>query len=128
MEERAAVIRELIAHENGMVNDRITWFLVLQGFMLAGLAFGWEKSTALCIVFSLLGILTSISVGIVLRYGILAIASLEASCEDTEETIIGRGSKETPALVHLLLPWHLLPIAFTLSWIALIVVRLQQAT
>lgn len=128
MAEQAEVIRELIARENDMINQRITWFLVLQGFMLAGLAFGWEKSAALCTVFAVLGILTSISVGILLRYGILAIAGLEASCQDTEEMVIGRGSKETPALIHLLLPWHLLPIAFTASWIALVVIRLQHAT
>ena len=47
-----ATIRSLIIHENEMINHRMTWFLVLQGFMLTGIAFGWEKSRELCGVFA----------------------------------------------------------------------------
>ena len=115
--------RELINCENEMINQRMSWFLILQGFMLAGLAFAWEKSVALCVVFSFIGILSSLSVGILLRYGILAIKHLEESCQDPENKVLGRGYKETPILLHILLPWNFLPLLFMIAWVALIFVR-----
>jgi hypothetical protein len=116
-------IRKLVAHETEMVNHRMSWFLVLQGFMLAGLAFGWEKSSALCTIFSSVGILSSLSVGILLRYGILAAKRLEESNPDGESPVVGRGYKETPRIIHFLLPWHFLPIVFMVAWVALMVIR-----
>ena len=117
------IIRILINDENEMINHRMNWFLILQGFMFAGLAFAWEKNSALCIVFSCVGMLSAVSVGVLLRYGILAIKNLEQSIQKENQPVIGKGNKETSAFMHLLLPWHFLPILMTVAWLALIYIR-----
>lgn len=118
------VIRTLIHDENEMVNNRMHWFLILQGFMFAGLAFAWDKNCALCIVFSCVGMFSSLSVGVLLRYGILAIKKLEQSIQDEDQPVLGRGSKDTSAFMHFLLPWHFIPILMMMAWIALICIRI----
>lgn len=60
---------ELIKHENEMIHNRMTWFLLLQGFMLAGVAFGWEKSRHLVAIFSSIGALTALSSFVTMRQG-----------------------------------------------------------
>lgn len=117
------VIRTMIRDENEMINHRMNWFLILQGFMFAGLAFAWDKNSAVCIVFSFVGMLSSMSVGILLRYGILAIKNLEQSISNESQPVIGRTSKETSAFMHFLLPWHFLPVLMIAAWSALIFVR-----
>ena len=123
MKADPGVIRLLIHDENEMVNHRMHWFLILQGFMFAGLAFAWEKNSALCIVFSIVGMLSAVSVGVLLRYGILAIQKLEKSIQEEAQPVLGRGSKETSAFMHFLLPWHFLPVLMVAAWSALICVR-----
>lgn len=68
------VARELIRHEDGLINNRVTWLLVLQGFLFnafvggVGLLFGKESSRPIpgalvvtgLIVIALLGIATNI--------------------------------------------------------------------
>jgi hypothetical protein len=117
------VTRLLIHDENEMINHRIHWFLILQGFMFASLAFAWGKNSALCIVFSIVGMLSAVSVGVLLRYGILAIQKLEQSIQEETQPVLGRGSKETSAFMQLLLPWHFLPVLMVVAWSALICIR-----
>ena len=122
------VIRQLIRDENAMVNNRMNWFLILQGFMFAGIAFAWEKNSALCIVFSCVGMLSAVSVGMLLRYGILAIKDLEQSVQEASQPVLGRGRKDTSEFMHLLLPWHFLPILMTVAWATLIYIRIFDVT
>ena len=121
---RPEVAREMIAQENTHINNRMTWFLLLQGFMFTAIAFAWEKSVSLSVVFCTVGILSSISVGILLRLTILAMKDLEMQAIEADETVIGRGSGDTAIWLHLLLPWHLLPVLFVFAWVALILIRL----
>lgn len=128
MATKPGVIRELIRLENDALNYRLSWFLTLQGFLFAALAFGWDKGAALIVVFSIIGILSSLSVGILLRYGILAMKRLEEKLRtESQEPVIGRGYSETPAIIHFFLPWHFLPILFVGAWAALMVIRLWWA-
>ncbi len=103
-----------------MINHRMQWFLILQGFLFAGIGFSWEKNTALCIVFSSVGVLSSLSVGFLLRCGIQAIASLE---DNIEQVIIGKKAEALSPLQHFLLPWHFLPVTMALAWIAMGVIK-----
>ena len=91
MTENHDNIRSLIMHENDLINHRITWFLILQGFMLTALAFAWEKSCSLCWVFSFIGIFSSISVGIVLLAASQALEKLHN--KKTEKQVAGRYEK-----------------------------------
>lgn len=106
------IIRALIHDENEMTNHRMNWFLILQGFLFAGIAFAWDKNVGLCLVFSFVGIFSSLSVGILLHFGILAIRNLQKYCQ---AEIIGRRHEETKIFIHLLLPWNFLPILFMLA-------------
>ncbi len=124
MATEADVIRELIRLENEALNYRMSWFLTLQGFLFAALAFAWDQDVELIIVLSVVGILSSLSVGILLRYGILAMKRLEEGLRtDSQERVIGRRYSETPAIILFLLPWHFLPILFAGAWAVLIVIR-----
>lgn len=126
MADHLGVSRELIQHENELVNARMGWFLTIQGFLFAGLAFAWNKGVALSVVFSVVGVLTSFSIGILLRYSTLAIKRIEESISsEGDEHIIGRSYKETPLFVHFLLPWHFLPVVFFLAWASLIYIRVK---
>jgi cellulose synthase/poly-beta-1,6-N-acetylglucosamine synthase-like glycosyltransferase len=118
------VIRELIRLENDALNYRLSWFLTLHGFLFAALAFAWDKGAALILVLCIIGILSSLSVGILLRCGIVAMKRLEEELPtDSRERVIGRGYSESPAIIHFFLPWHFLPILFVGAWAALIVIR-----
>ena len=117
-------IRLLIHDENEMINHRMHWFLILQGFMFAGIAFAWEKNSALCVVFSIVGMLSAASVGVLLRYGVLAIQKLEQSIHDETQPVLSLGNKETPTIIHFILPWHFLPILMVAAWLTLIYVRI----
>jgi hypothetical protein len=118
-------IRALIAQENEMVNHRMNWFLILQGFMFASIAFAWEKGVAISVVFCCVGVLSAISVGTLLRYGVLAIRSLEQMAGGDAQRVLGRGHDTTPRLAHALMPWNFLPLLFVLAWIVLMLIRLQ---
>ena len=119
------VIRQLIRDENEMVNHRMNWFLLLQGFMFASIAFAWEKGIAISVVFSVVGVLSAISVGVLLRVSILAIRSLARRCRTTDEPVIGRVRAHDSVIVSALLPWHFLPPLFVLAWVALMVIRVN---
>lgn len=122
---KAEEIRALIAQENEMINHRMNWFLILQGFMFASIAFAWEKGVAISVVFCCVGVLSAISVGTLLHFGILAIRSLESAAGEDGQRVLGRGHDTTPRLAHALMPWNFLPVLFVLAWIALILIRLQ---
>ena len=120
------VIRTLIHQENEMINHRMNWFLILQGFMFTSIGFAWEKNSALCVVFACVGMLSALSVGVLLYCGILAIKKLEKSAVQNEEAVIGKGSEETSLAIHLLLPWNFLPFLMIAAWSALIVIRVYN--
>ena len=118
------LIRSLIRDENEMTNHRMNWFLLLQGLMFASLGFAWEKNSALCIIFSCVGTLSSISTGVLLHYGILAIKNLEESIQDNNMPLLGRAPKETSKVMHFLLPWHFLPVLMSVAWLAIICIKI----
>lgn len=130
---------QLIRHENDMINARMTWWLVLQGFMLAGIAFGWEKSLGLVVIFSFIGVLTSLSSAIVLSCAIYAIGKLGEQCHERYplcDPAIGLADNDSDKpikiipylprwLLHLMLPWHIMPFLFVFGWISVMIVRVE---
>ena len=129
---------QLVSHENDMINARMTWWLVLQGFMLAGVAFGWEKSLALVIIFASIGIITSLSSAIVLRCATYAIQMFDDQSQkryphcDPIGLMNNDSDPLTPfphlprRLVHFMFPWHVMPILFVCGWVAVIIVRVEE--
>ena len=110
------VTRQLIQHENDLINHRLTWFITLQGLLLAALAFAWDKNDAkgLVFVFCGLGILAAISTGSVLWGGAFAIENLsKAEKQNQRSQVIGRHAKWIEKIFY---PWFSLPVLFAIAW------------
>jgi hypothetical protein len=62
-------IRELIRHENELINQRLTWLGTFQGLLLAALAFAWDKKSAggIVCVLCTVGAMVAISTGVATR-------------------------------------------------------------
>ncbi|MDX1253381.1 MAG: hypothetical protein IDH49_14240 [Gammaproteobacteria bacterium] len=118
-----ATVRDMIKHENELMNHRITWLSTLHGLLFAALGFAWEKSDAqvLVFIFSVLGIVISISSITVLRAASGAISDLADWWENEKPEgyqgpgVIGR--RTTKSWQKLFYPWNLLPVLFTFAWL-----------
>lgn len=119
---KAQIIREMIRHENTLINHRITWFSTLQGLLFTALAFSWDKKDAagLSYVFAVLGILLSISTFYSMRASLAAIKALREWWDNNRgqnydgPDVIGRrpDAKSLP----LLRPYVVFPLSFTIAW------------
>lgn len=123
-----SVLRQMIQHENHLVNQRLGWMFTLQGLLFAATGVQWEKSIYAIVLFSLIGTISCISIGYTLTRGVNAIKFLLAKDEDFEKThifvqalppTIGSSHKA----IDYLLPSKLLPWVFGFSWVAIIIIR-----
>lgn len=122
-----AAVRDMIKHENELMHHRITWLSTLHGLLFAALAFAWDNKNdaqVLIFVFSVLGILISLSTFTVLHTASGAISDLADWWETHKPSgydgpgVIGRRTKKP--WQRALYPWNMLPILFTLAWLAVI--------
>ncbi|MCQ8106401.1 hypothetical protein NP590_20020 [Methylomonas sp. SURF-2] len=64
----ANVIREMIKHENQLVDQRINWMSTIQGLLFAALAFSWDKANCLipllCGLGGVIAVITIINLGL----------------------------------------------------------------
>lgn len=119
-------VRDMIKHENELINHRITWLSTLHGLLFAALSFAWDNNNAqaLVFVFSVLGILISISAFSVLHAASGAISNLADWWEAHKPAgydgpgVIGWRTKRP--WQKALYPWNMLPILFTFVWLAVI--------
>lgn len=78
--ERAAnyldVIRNMILHENELINQRLTWLFALQGLLFGAISFLWNTHLFPIVIISLVGIISSISIGYTLARGLNTIKEL----------------------------------------------------
>ena len=110
-----SIARELIKHENDLIDHRLTWFITIQGLLFTALGFAWGKSDAksLVFVFSGLGFLTAISTAFVLWGGAFAIENLSRTKDTVEEPMIGRRA----GVEKIAYPWFSFPVLFGMAWI-----------
>jgi hypothetical protein len=120
--EEAKIIREMIRHENDLLNQRITWFSTIQGLLFAALALVWDKanSNSLVIILSLIGGILSASTFYALQRGLEAIR-IQIEWWDKNKTagysgpdIIGR--RPSPKSRNFFWPYFLFPIVFIAAW------------
>jgi len=112
------VVRDLIKHENDLINHRLTWFITSQGLLMAALGFAWGKADARDLIFVLcgLGLLTSVSTACVLWSGAAVIDQLaKKTCADDEPVIGGRAGIRRFAY-----PWYSFPVLFGVSWASIL--------
>jgi hypothetical protein len=118
--ERFDVAREVIRHQDGLVNNRVTWFLVLQGFLLNAFVGGmglFDKPAVECrpdaalyvviglVVLALLGIYSSLVTGNTIRHAIEHSNSVRDWWTDTDP----------PAFPPVSRKWHRNPYDWAMS-------------
>lgn len=59
--EEAAIVRAMIQHENELRNNRIVWFITIEGLLFAALGFAWKDAHQLIYILCLLGLATAVS-------------------------------------------------------------------
>ena len=118
----AGIIREMIRHENELLNHRLSWLCQIQGFLFAALAFAWKDPTAGQIIFliCLIGALVAASSYYGLNRVEMAVASLRIWWENNKAPdyfgpdIIGRSPDKKS--IPFLRPWTFLPTLFFVAW------------
>ena len=125
------IVRDMIKHENELVNQRLTWMFTLQGLLFAASSFLWKENILPVIVFGFVGIISCISIGYTLRRGINAIKQLLAKAKNYKNPLpkswifpplIGSRSKAK----EWLLPAILLPWVLGITWIAILIFRVTN--
>ena len=135
--EFAAIIRDMIRHEDTLRDQRLGWLFALNGFLFAGLSVAWpdENSGPLVIVLAVVGVLVAISSAAVLARSAVAIDKLaarasERTARDEEEVppVIALRSKELQEdngasrwvkATGPLVPWKMVPKVLALAWAVL---------
>ncbi len=127
----ASTLRTMAAHESEQVNRRLSWLANFQGFLFAALAFAWDKSRSATIVLVLLGAVVAILVFIGLLGATFAVQRIRKHWRENHPKdyvgpdIMGFYPDAAPWSVYIA-PENLLPLAFLLAWIAILVIRLRS--
>lgn len=116
-----SITRDLVKHENDLINHRLTWFITIQGLLFAALGFAWGKEDARQLIFVLcpLGMLTSVSTAFAL-WG--AAAAIERLCNGrglVGQAVIGRQA----GIARFAYPWFTFPVFFGLAWGAVLLIN-----
>ena len=75
--EEAAIVRAMIQHENELRNNRIIWFITIEGLLFASLGFAWKDAQQLIYILCLLGLATAISSSRELKLSSMGITHLK---------------------------------------------------
>ena len=63
------IIREMIRHEDQLLNHRLTWMWTLQGLLFSAAAFLWKSEGIPVLVIANVGLLSSITIGYSIKRG-----------------------------------------------------------
>ncbi|MBT3878054.1 MAG: hypothetical protein HOF76_03225 [Candidatus Scalindua sp.] len=120
--DKSEVYRDLIRHENELTNHRLSWFILMQAVLFAGLGTMWGKDVTPLLILSAVGFVVCIPFGYVLSLNDAAISSLLArwskDCDNQEShpPLIGFDK----AKFVWLLPWNSVPYIFGCTWIGIL--------
>jgi hypothetical protein len=138
--EYAQAVRTMIAHEDDLLNNRMNWLLVVQGLLFAALGSLADVSSSipgLVYVLIAFGFLISISSKVAFISGDRAIRNLLAYWDEHLESANRRWQDYPPVfaaavqdrmlmrLDSFLSPRNLLPWAFALGWLVILVLKLK---
>lgn len=121
--EDASTIREMIRHEDELLNGRMTWFCTIQGLLWASLALAWQPEDAwpLACILAALGILVSISSYLAFRASLYAIVrqrdwwDANKPPEYAGPDVLGR--RPDRRSVPWMRPHVVFPIGFAAAWL-----------
>ncbi len=131
-----AVVRQMITREDELTNQRMLWMAALNGLLFAALGFAWDKTgaRALAIVFSILGIASSLLNGLALIFASHAQRRLVLWWRTYKPTpyvgpgVVGAEPLDKQCYSVYFTPWVLLAFFFSIgwSWILVLVLRLLR--
>jgi len=106
----AQALPGMIQHEGNLINQRVTWLLQFNAFLIAGITFAWEKSTVLVLTLAVLGSLIAISAG---NSMICAAIALKKLAKQNPGAI---GLNLNSRLQEIALPWFVISPMLALAW------------
>jgi hypothetical protein len=119
------IARQMVRHENDLVNQRLTWLLTLEGLLFTALGFAWgkddTKTRGLVYVLCGIGGVVPLLTLFILEAGQRALIELYAWWEKhrphgyTGPGVFGHW--HTKSVVAWIVPWRFLPIVFIVAWI-----------
>lgn len=127
------ILRKMIQHEDDLRNQRLGYYLTLNGFLFAGVGFAWKMSSerALVIVFAAAGMLMALSTLVAMRLSTAAIAYLRGRDPASIKGHSPDPNMSIPVAVSslqfgddhfkFLQPWIALPAIVGLTWLAVLV-------
>lgn len=130
--ENHEIIRSMIKSENELINQRMAWVSSFNGFLLAGIAFAWDKSRALVIVLAFLGITVSLFSGAALLAANRAFRELYVWWQENKPDnykgpdVIGLSPRYKRWPGRWLNPWSVIPIFFACAWVIIAIIRLTS--
>ena len=104
-DERLAVIRSMIQHEDALRDQRFGWLLALNGLLFTALGFIWNDSRSVALIIAALGAAFALASLATLRISTLAVALLRERAEAA---------------------WTVAPLLLVAAWTAVFVVRLHR--
>ena len=126
-----SVVREMIRHEDVLLNQRLTWMWTLQGLLFGATSVLWGKDWRGVVIIALVGLLSCISIGYSLSRGLKAVRELLGMAADRKKEL-GESVKIPPTIgarskaIEWLLPGYFLPWVFGVAWVLVIVLRILQ--
>lgn len=126
-----SVIREMIRHEDVLLNQRLTWMWTLQGLLFGATSLLWGKDWRGVVIIGFVGFLSCISIGYSLSRGLKAVKELLGVAAGRKKRL-GEDVEIPPTIgsrteaIEWLLPGYFLPWLFGLAWIMVIVLRILQ--
>lgn len=124
-----SIIREMLQHENELINQRLGWLFTLQGLLFGAMSLTWKDNTEVVLILGTIGVLSCVSVGY----------TLAVSARTTKELIeLAQTYKRphpnaifpptvgarTPSL-QWLFPARILPWVLGLAWIAVLALQVR---
>ena len=125
-------IRDMVKHENELINQRLTWLGTFQGLLLAALAFAWDKTDAKIIVYvlSFLGTFVALSIGIGTCRANEAINNLGKKWDGIKpKDYTGldiEGIRGRSGCFWWLMPGYFIPWTFTTAWLVILLVNCSR--
>jgi hypothetical protein len=130
-DEKRTQIRLLLQHEDLLRDQRMGWFLALNGFLFASLSFAWKASSGLSLVIAGVGIAVAVSSFATLRISGIARGKLQGFVgPDGDDApvvaITGEDLKKLSGIEKFypkVYMWNVIPIVLIAAWFGVVIVR-----
>ena len=136
-DDMRAVIRTMIAQEDALRDQRLSWLFALNGLLFAAVGFSWSdtQSSPLVVVLAALGIAASLSVKVSLVASDIAVDNLRSRAgeiKSDEAPVWGADSVNLRKrggiyrYASKLYPWTAMPWFLMVAWLAVAIGRVTR--